>query len=132
MQGTIFTGFLPAASRDAILRMLRTVKGWQLQRQTPATIEEFSERYNPVLRGWWNYYGSFYPSVLDRISFQVDRKLARWARRKHKRMAGHRKQSAQSQTCLRQEPGDAALSIRRDGAIRHPRQAGASRSLGSS
>ena len=94
-QGTIFTGFLPAASRDAIIRMLRVVKSWQLQRQTPATIEELSARYNPVLRGWWNYYGSFYPSVMDRISFQVDRKLARWARRKHKRLAGHVQQSAQ-------------------------------------
>jgi hypothetical protein len=30
----------------------------------------------------------------------------------------------------RQESRDAALSIRRDGAIRRPRQAGASRSLG--
>ena len=47
-QGTIFTGFLPAASRDAIIRMLRTIKSWQLQRQTPAAIEELSERYNPV------------------------------------------------------------------------------------
>lgn len=94
-QGTIFTGFLPAASRDAIIRMLGTIKSWQLQRRTPATIEELSERYNPVLHGWWNYYGSFYPSALTRIFFQVDRKLARWARRKHKRMAGHMRQSAQ-------------------------------------
>lgn len=94
-QGKIFTGFLPAASRDAIIRMLRVVKSWQLQRLTPATIEELSERYNPVLRGWWNYYGSFYPSAMDRIFFQVDRKLARWVRRKHKRLAGHVQQSAQ-------------------------------------
>jgi len=93
-QGKIFTGFLPAASRDAILRMLRVIKSWQLQRSTPASIEDLSERYNPVLRGWWNYYGSFYPSVMDRLSFQVDRKLARWARRKYKRLAGHVQQSA--------------------------------------
>lgn len=94
-QGTIFTGFLPAESRDAIIRMLRTIKSWQLQRQTPAAKEELSERYNPVLRGWWNYYGSFYPSALDRITFQVDRKLARWVRQKHKRMRGHCHQSVQ-------------------------------------
>ena len=31
-QGDIFTGFLPAASRDAIIRMLRVIKSWQLQR----------------------------------------------------------------------------------------------------
>ena len=74
-QGTIFTGFLPAASREAVIRMLRTIKSWQLQRQTPATIEELSGLYNPILRGWWNYYGSFYPSMLSRVAFQVDRKL---------------------------------------------------------
>ena len=69
-QGKIFTGFLPAVSRDAIIRMLRVVKFWQPQRQTSDTIEQLSARYNPVLRGWWNYYGSFYPSVMDRISFR--------------------------------------------------------------
>ena len=93
-RGKIFTGFLPAASRDAIIRMLPAVKSWQPQRLTPATIEQLSARYNKVQGGWWNYYGNFYPSVMDRISFQVDRKLARWTRRKQKRLAGHRQQSA--------------------------------------
>lgn len=88
-QGQRFTSFLPAVSREAIVRMLRRIKSWQLQRQTSTTIEDLSERYNPVLRGWWNYYSSFYQSALTRVYHQVDRKLAYWARRKHKRLAGH-------------------------------------------
>jgi RNA-directed DNA polymerase len=88
-RGQTFTSFLPAVSRDAIVRMLRTIKGWQLQRQTPSTIEDLSLRYNPVLRGWWNYYGSFYESAMSRVFLQVDRKLAYWARRKYKRFKGH-------------------------------------------
>ena len=92
-QGQIFTGFLPAVSRDAIIRMLRTIKSWQLQRQTSTTIEDLSARYNPVLRGWWNFYSSFYQSAMDRVHLQVDRKLAYWARRKHKKLAGHLRQS---------------------------------------
>jgi len=92
-QGQLFTSFLPAVSRDAIVRMLRRIKRWQLQRQTSTTIEDLSDRYNPVLRGWWNYYGSFYPSAMTRIYHQVDRKLAYWARRKHKRFAGHLRDS---------------------------------------
>ena len=92
-QGQMFTGFLPAVSRDAIVRMLRTIKSWQLQRQTSTTIEDLSARYNPVLRGWWNYFSSFYQSAMDRVYLQVERKLAYWARRKHKRLAGHLRRS---------------------------------------
>ena len=93
-QGQLFTSFLPAVSREAIIRMLRTIKSWQLQRQTSTTIEDLSARYNPVLRGWWTYYRSFYPSAMTRIHYQVDRKLAYWARRKHKRLAGQLRDSA--------------------------------------
>ena len=89
----MFTSFLPAVSRDATVRMLRTIKGWQLQRQTSTTIEDLSARYNPVLRGWWNYYGSFYQSAMDRVSYQVTRKLTYWACRKYKRFAGHLRRS---------------------------------------
>jgi RNA-directed DNA polymerase len=92
-QGQMFTSFLPAVSRDATVRMLRTIKGWRLQRQTSTTIEDLSARYNPVLRGWWNYYGSFYQSAMDRVSYQVTRKLTYWARRKYKRFAGHLRRS---------------------------------------
>jgi hypothetical protein len=88
-QGLKFTGFLPAVSREAMVRMLRTIKSWHLQRQSGTTIEELSTRYNPILRGWWNYYGSFYRSAMDRVFLQVDRKLAYWGRRKYRRLAGH-------------------------------------------
>lgn len=91
--GKKFTNFLPAVSRGAVIRMLRTIKGWQLQRHTSTTIEELSERYNPTLRGWLNYYGSFHRSALSLVFHQVDRKLARWCRRKYKRFAGHLRQS---------------------------------------
>ncbi len=66
---------------------------WQLQRQTPTTIEDLSERYNPMLRGWWNYYGSFHKSSMARVFHQIDRKLAYWARRKYKRLVGHLRES---------------------------------------
>jgi group II intron reverse transcriptase/maturase len=87
--GQLFTGFLPAVSREALVRMTRTVRAWRLSRQTSQTIEEISVRYSPVLRGWWNYYGSFYPSALQRVSYHLRRKLALWARRRFKRLAGH-------------------------------------------
>ncbi len=92
-RGQKFTSFLPAVSRDATVRMLGMIKRWQLQRQTPTTIQDLSERYNPMLRGWWNYYGSFHKSAMARVFHQVDRKLAYWARRKYKRLVGHLRES---------------------------------------
>lgn len=91
--GVKFTSFLPAASPDAIKRMRQVIRGWKLQRQTPASIEEFSHKYNPVLRGWWQYYGRFYKTEMRKVFNHFDRKLAYWVRRKYKKYAGHKRRS---------------------------------------
>jgi hypothetical protein len=73
--------------------MRGVIKSWNMQRQTPADIEELSRLYNPVLAGWWNYYGSFYPTEMRKVYQLVDQKLARWARRKYKALARHKRRS---------------------------------------
>ncbi len=55
--------------------------------------EELSEKYDPVLQGWWNYYGSFYRSEMQKIANYFNERLARWARRKFKRLARSRTRS---------------------------------------
>lgn len=91
--GKRFTSFLPAVSPAAIKRMRQVIKGWKLQRQTPASIEEFSQRYNPILRGWWQFYGRFYKTEMRKVFDHLDRKLAYWVRRKYKKYAGHKRRS---------------------------------------
>ena len=88
-----FTSFLPAVSPVAIKRMRCIMRSWHLPRQTPATLEDFSQRYNPILTGWWNYYGSFYKTECRKVFSQFDRLLARWVRRKYKKLSRHRRQS---------------------------------------
>jgi len=88
-KGKRFTSFLPGASRDALTRMRQQIRSWHLPRQTPGTLYEFSQTYGPKLAGWWNYYGSFYPTALRSISRSFDQALARWARRKYKRLRRH-------------------------------------------
>jgi hypothetical protein len=87
--GELFDGFLPAVSLDATKKMLRTIKSWKLSRQTPASIGELASRYNPILRGWLNYYGHFYQSALLRVFDRFEAALARWVRRKYKKLARH-------------------------------------------
>jgi len=91
--GVRFTSFLPGASPQAMTRMRQCMREWHLPRQTPGSIEELSERYNPILAGWWNYYGSFYKTELRKVFGRFDRLLSHWARRKYKKLAGHKRRS---------------------------------------
>jgi RNA-directed DNA polymerase len=92
-KGQSFSGFLPGASPQALKRMHQAMRGWHLSCQTPATLEELSARYNPILVGWWNYYGSFYKTELRKVFGPFDRLLAHWARRKYKKLRGHKTRS---------------------------------------
>ncbi|MGH9606196.1 MAG: group II intron maturase-specific domain-containing protein [Terracidiphilus sp.] len=38
--------------------MRRTVRGWRIHRQTPATLADLAKQCNPAIRGWWNYFGT--------------------------------------------------------------------------
>ncbi len=89
----VFTGFLPGASEDALKRMRQTVRGWRLTRQTPAMLADLARQCNPVLRGWWNYYGAFYRTAMRDIARHIDRALERWARQKYKRLSGRKRRS---------------------------------------
>lgn len=91
--GKLFTGFQPAASNEALRRMRQQIRRWHLPRQTPGTLAEFSANYDATLRGWGNYYGALYPSRMHGIFRHFDLALAYWARRKYKRLAGHRRRS---------------------------------------
>ncbi|MCX8566905.1 MAG: Group II intron, maturase-specific domain [Glomeribacter sp. 1016415] len=50
------------------------------------TIKELADNFNPVLRGWMNYYSKFYKSKLVPTFDQLDFALVRWAKRKYKRL----------------------------------------------
>jgi len=93
--GKIFTNFLPAVSRDALKGMMGEMRRWAMTRQTSVSLHELAKRYNPILRGWLGYYGRFYRSALRRVFDQFDRKLARWARRKYRKLQTHKRGSFQ-------------------------------------
>jgi RNA-directed DNA polymerase len=94
-QHRVFTSFLPGVSADAMKRMRQVVRGWRIPRQTPATLAELAEQYNSVLRGWWNYYGTFYQTAMRELARHVDRKLEQWARRKYKTLSRHKRRSVE-------------------------------------
>jgi RNA-directed DNA polymerase len=91
----IFTSFLPGASADAMKKMRHAVRGWKLNRQTHVALAALAKLYNPVIQGWWNYYGTFYPTAMLVIDQHIDGALERWARRKYKSLSGRRSASVQ-------------------------------------
>jgi RNA-directed DNA polymerase len=93
-QGCHFTSFLPAASEAAMRRMRQAVRGWRLTRQTHVTLAEVAKLYNPVIQGWWNYYGAFYQTAMQELFQHIDRALGRWVRRKFKTLSGRSRRSA--------------------------------------
>jgi RNA-directed DNA polymerase len=51
--------------------------------------------FNAVIRGWVEYYGRYYRSMLYPTFRHLDRLLVWWACRKFKRLRRHRRRAAQ-------------------------------------
>jgi RNA-directed DNA polymerase len=85
--GRVYVNFSPGVSRDALTAMRQTVRGWHLQLMNDKELSDLSNMFGPVLRGWSNYYGRFYPSAMKPLWRHVNDYLVRWMQRKYKRLA---------------------------------------------
>ena len=88
--GRVYVNFSPAVSRDALRAMRQRVRSWHLQLKSDKELSDLSKMFNPVLRGWANYYGRFYASGLSPLWRHVNEHLTRWMQRKYKRLHGHK------------------------------------------
>ncbi len=88
--GLVHPNFLPAVSKEAKKEMHRTVRSWHIQLANDKELPDLSRMFNPILRGWKNYYGKFYPSGLNAVWKSLNEYLVRWVRRKYLRMARHK------------------------------------------
>jgi len=91
--GKLCSGFNPAVSKQALKRMFQTLRNMNINHSTRLTIHDLAKKLNPVVRGWVSYYAKFYPQILHRALVQIDLRLGRWARKKYKRLCGHKRQS---------------------------------------
>ena len=92
--GVVFTSFLPAVSKDALKKMGQEVRRWRVHRRTDLDFAGLARMINPVVRGWMNYYGAFYPSALSTLLARINTYLTRWVRKKYKRLRAARKARA--------------------------------------
>jgi RNA-directed DNA polymerase len=88
---SMFTGFLPAVSKDALKKMSEEVRSWRIHLRTATELEDLASWINPIVRGWMTYYGRYYRTALDGLLRRINAYLMRWARRKYKRLRPFRK-----------------------------------------
>jgi RNA-directed DNA polymerase len=92
--GKCFINFSPAVSNAASKAMRQTIRGWRMQLKSDVEIDDLSRMFNPVVRGWINYYGCFYKSQLYSVLRHMNRALMYWARRKYKKLAVHKRRAS--------------------------------------
>jgi RNA-directed DNA polymerase len=92
-KGELHPNFLPAISNTSKKALNREIRSWHLQLKNDKSLLDLSKIFNPILRGWFNYYGKFYPSALGSIWKNFNMYLVRWVRRKYKNFSGHKRRA---------------------------------------
>ena len=87
--GKVFANFSPAVSTNAAKSMRQTIRSWRLRHCSHQSLEDLSRLYNPILRGWVQYYGRYYRTGLRSVARQLDDELVQWARQKYKKLRRH-------------------------------------------
>ncbi len=85
-----FVGFTPAVSKRALKDMRAETRRRGFRNRTDMSLTEIAEQYNPVLRGWINYYGRYNRSSLYPMLGHFNKTLVAWAMRKFKKLRGHK------------------------------------------
>lgn len=91
--GKYFINFTPAVSNRASKAMQQTIHGWRMHLKPDKILEDLSRMFNPVIRGWINYYGHFYKSELYSVLKHMNRALVRWVQRKYKKYEIHKRRA---------------------------------------
>jgi RNA-directed DNA polymerase len=94
-RGKYFVSFLPAISDKAAKATRQEIRGWKLQLRSDKSLEDLARMFNPILRGWMQYYGKYYRSMLHPVFRPLNRRLVRWACRKYKKLRHHQRRATQ-------------------------------------
>jgi RNA-directed DNA polymerase len=94
-RGEYFVSFSPAISRQAAKRIRQEMhRSWRLPRRTDKDLSDLAHMFNPAIRGWIGYFGSYQKSALYPVFRHLNLTLTTWAMRKYRRLKGHRRRAA--------------------------------------
>jgi RNA-directed DNA polymerase len=93
-KGKFFINFSPAVSNKAAKAIRDTFRRWNLPNRSDKAIEDLSRMFNPIIRGWLQYYGRYYRSALYPTMRALNQDLVLWAKRKYKKLRRHHRRAA--------------------------------------
>ena len=93
-KGKFFINFSPAVSNQAAKAIRDTFRRWKLPNRSDKAIEDLSRMFNPIIRGWLQYYGRQYRSALCPTTRELNQDLVLWAKRKYKKLRRHHRRAA--------------------------------------
>ena len=70
-----------------------TTRKWGLRNRTDLNLDQISEIFNPVLRGWIEYYGRYCRSELNLVFKHFNSTIVAWLMRKYDKFKGHKIQA---------------------------------------
>jgi RNA-directed DNA polymerase len=92
-KGVVHPNFLPAISRTSMTAINKKMRSWHIQIKNDKSLDDLSKMFDVVLKGWYNYYGKFYPTGMCPVWKNFNRYLVQWVRRKYKRLAWHKRRA---------------------------------------
>ena len=91
--GKFFVNFSPGVSNAATKAIRQEIRHWKLRCRVDRWIDDLARMFNPVIRGWLNYYGRYYKSALYPTLRYLNRCLMHWCMAKYKRLRRHRRRA---------------------------------------
>jgi RNA-directed DNA polymerase len=84
--GNYSFNFTPGVSNKAAKEIHRVIRSWRIKRRSDLSMKDLARLFNPVVRGWINYYGQYYKAALYQVFYVLNRTLVRWAMWKYKKL----------------------------------------------
>ncbi len=86
----LFCSFSPAVSPSALKAMRSTIRDLNIRQLTQRSLVDIACKLNPLLQGWFAYYGRYNRCELAPMCRHVNLTVLGWARRKFKRFGAHK------------------------------------------
>jgi RNA-directed DNA polymerase len=88
--GKFFVNFTPAISNNAAKAIKQEIRSWRIHQRIDKKLEDIARMFNAQVRGWVNYYGSYYKSAMYPSLRNIERYLILWVCKKYKRFKRHK------------------------------------------
>ena len=89
----LLVSFGPAMSKSARKEMSRRIRKLVITRRTGQSVSGLAADLNQITRGYFHYFGLFNRQNLYGIFRNINIRLIRWARRKHKRLSSSKRRA---------------------------------------